>query len=176
MIIDSMILKKISIEVFLALWERMKNDFPPEEWVDLALVRRGFARGQIVAYSLSDKCVALVVERADVALLFYLWSDGACRSLGLGSEMLSRLKDEYRLVLGEVEVADDQSGNYQKQLSRIRFYRKNDFVFNDFAVLINGIKCCIISNIKLPAAEIADHMRYFYAITYDDPDQVIKFV
>lgn len=154
----------------------MKDDFPQEEWVDLDLVKKGFADELITAYSIDDKCVSLLIERGDTGLLFYLWSDSAYRSSGLGSEMLKRLQEEYRLILGEVEVADEKSCNYQKQVSRIRFYRKNNFLFNDFYVLINGIKCCIISNIEASKSELSDHMKYFYAITYQDADRSIRFI
>ena len=69
-----------------------------------------------------------------------------CRNKGYGSVVLEKIKEYYsgRRIFGEVEVPDKNADDYNNQLRRMEFYKRNDFKETGIVIDMNGCELQIM--------------------------------
>lgn len=77
-----------------------------------------------------------VVSNQNVSYVFYLAVSPDFRGCGIGSSVLSLLKERYRdnILLLAIEEVDEKYPNYSERINRQRFYERNGFHLNGYKI------------------------------------------
>lgn len=107
--------------------------FPKEERAPFLLMKRRASqgRGRMLAARNGDEFAGFtyIIENGDCAYLFYLAIVPEMRGSGCGTEILARLREQYkgkRLFLAR-EALDPAADNYTQRVRRHEFYLRNGF-------------------------------------------------
>lgn len=146
-----MILRKLNKDEIKQIYEtNMQNDFPPAEIKPLSAIYRMIDAGNYEGKGLykDDELLAYVfmsfTRPKDVALIDYLAVCTKYRGKGIGSELISAIREdmfEWRGIILEVEnpefAADEV--DYNIQCRRINFYQKNNVELSAVKLSLFGV-------------------------------------
>ena len=144
-------LRNYSLNNFEALYRRMETDFPPDEMASKARLAKLLDNGEYQAIELLDSdgpCAYTVYnDKTDDVFVAYLATYADRRGKGVGSELLSQLKEKFfeghASIILEVEHPDFAGDAQQKKLRerRIDFYKRAGFVLvDDVFYSLYGVK------------------------------------
>lgn len=108
--------------------------FPPEEYLaPSALTEMAQAENfDFLALLDGEQFVGFMVVQThkDLAYLFFLAIDPACRAMGYGSRAIETLKAQYpcKKQVVDFEMPDEKSDNYEQREKRRAFYLRNGYV------------------------------------------------
>lgn len=128
------------------LEEIFLESFPPEEIMPFDAIMSATADGRAVmyAYEVGSKPAALafLIQGANVQYLLYLAVARSMRGKGLGTAVLTDLRNVCTLPMAlDIETLDDLDTcpNPKERVSRLAFYNRNGFESSGFQVTDAGI-------------------------------------
>lgn len=125
-------LKILTQKEFDAVYALLEQSFPPEEYRDYAKQKALLQNEKYTAYGLLEKgrLQALITlwDFAHVVYVEHFAVDEACRSQGLGRQILETVKAMVSCPLC-LEVELPETGMAKR---RIAFYARNGFTYNDY--------------------------------------------
>lgn len=141
--------------------------FPAEERTPLYNLNNPHLLGDFRAFFLNNAFCGLAYMIMDSlnCYLFYLAVEDDIRNMGVGSSMLSYIRNLYpnhRIVL-EMETLDSSAANYQERLRRNRFYTRNGLFHTSVTIEQCGVPYLILSTDK--NYSLADYRNMWIDIT-----------
>lgn len=130
----------------MELLKKLNNEaFPAEERIETGrLVAMGMnGRVRLTAVYDEEQFVGFYVVRvqAPVVYIFFIAIDGAMRSKGYGSEILSLIRRTYpdcQIVL-DLERQDETAPNHEQRKARKKFYLRNGFQETGYFMTYGGL-------------------------------------
>lgn len=118
-------------------WDKVNNlakeAFPPEEYLAPSKLAEmaNAEHFDFLALLDNDSFVGFMVVQVyqNLAYLFFLAIDSACRSKGYGSRAIETLKTEYpgKKQVVDFEMLDNTAANYKQREKRREFYLRNGY-------------------------------------------------
>lgn len=92
--------------------------------------------------------LVITILHKDIVLLDYFAISPNLRGNGIGSNVLSLLKDRYsgKRILLEIEDPEEPCKNRKERLRRKDFYLRNGLSVQDYKVWLFGVKMLILTN------------------------------
>lgn len=140
-------------------FERMVEDFPPNELKPLAMINKLVSEGRYDCYGLfeTEEIIGYIflnrLEGRQDYLIDYLATIPSRRNSGLGAviiELLAEKISDADSIIGEVEnplYAPNES-NKELQTRRLNFYMRNGFIDTKVRVTCFGVPFIIIELVK----------------------------
>ncbi len=138
---------KIQLKKFDKALEKRKmkalyiSAFPPEERPAFQVLMRRLGKPFVDCYSIycDDEWAGFtyVVNYNRLSYVFFLAISDSHRGKGIGSEVLSKLKDIYKnqSLLLAIEEVDESYDNYAQRISRRNFYNRNGFNYYGYKIV-----------------------------------------
>lgn len=119
--------------------------FPREERPAFGVLMRRLDKPFVDCYSVycdnEWSGFTYVVNYNRLSYVFYLAISDGQRGKGIGSEVLTRLKDIYKnhTLLLAIEEVDESYENYAQRVSRRNFYNRNGFNYYGFKIVEGSV-------------------------------------
>lgn len=129
---NSEIIRKIDISEFDEVYQLFEDSFIPSELRPYKLMKELFNHEFVIyAYKKDNEILsALIVwEFNECVFIENFATLKTMRNLGLGSKMLTYIKNIYKDYLIVLEVEEPV---HNEEIRRVHFYKKNGFYFNDY--------------------------------------------
>ena len=130
-----------------------RSAFPISEKKPFGLMLKKQAEGTMKLMTVEDEKGAflglvITIHHKDIVLLDYFAVSPAFRGKGIGSEVLSLLKNQYsgKRILLEIEDPEEPCKNREERLRRKDFYLRNGLSVQDYKVWLFGVKMLILTN------------------------------
>ena len=137
--------------------------FPKEEKLPFPLLRllTGIRGIDFTAYRDGESILGFTytVTAGDILFVLFFAVDESLRGRGVGSAILSHLKEKGKAVLLNIEPLDPAAENYAERLLRFRFYEKNGFIDTGYDIDEVGGTFRVLSTEK--ALDITAYKKVF---------------
>lgn len=186
-----MILRTLNNEEIKQIYEtHMQNDFPPAEIKPLSAIYKMIDSGHYVCKGLyeEDELLAYVfmsfATLKDVALIDYLAVCSRFRSSGIGSKLISAIREEmseWKGIILEVENPEFATNeeDYKVQSRRINFYKRNNIELSTVKSSLFGVPFRIMHFIdfSLEECDIRKSLEDIYHVMFPDSiyDKNVRF-
>lgn len=136
-----------------ALKQLYRSAFPINEKKPFGLMLKKQAEGTMKLATVEDENgtflgLVITIHHKDIVLLDYFAVSPAVRGKGIGSEVLSLLKNQYsgKRILLEIEDPEEPCKNRKERLRRKDFYLRNGLSVQNYKVWLFGVKMLILTN------------------------------
>lgn len=149
--------------------ELYESAFPKCEQFPFKILVKNTKKDGVNFYSLYNDQqwagLAYVIAYGNLAYIFYLAVDEQTRGQGLGSKILTAIKEkykDYKLTLN-MEDMDPAADNYEERVRRKRFYLKNGYRTLNYCLKEMGVMYRVLSYGGIvKCREYYDLYRYFF--------------
>ena len=171
--------------------EHIQKDFPKNEYPPYFLLKYYLKKGKIEAFLLEEEgkekayCINCKANQYVLVLLLAVYQE--CRGEGIGTKLLSEIKNYYKQEKGiflEVEIPKEAKEEKENQIreKRIRFYEKSSFQKIDEIILTAyGVNYYLMYYTEKPEEKkeekekLVNYMIQCYLNLYQGAKRYIKY-